>query len=148
MSSSYQAKAFAETARERAEELRRREAERYEALLRERFKERYPNPSTEQKRKIEARVQTLIERHGATLGARAATETPPLRQFEEQLQQRLAARYPELSPDQVRRLQERIAQAVEKQKERLVETRRPSLDETRKGSRRAPGRAQREFYER
>src|SRR4030088_1239575 len=106
MSSSNQAKTFAEMTRERNEELRRREAERYEALLRERLKERYPNATTEQKRKIEARVQTLIERHGATLGERAATETPPLRQFEEQLQQRLAARYPELSPDQARRLQE------------------------------------------
>ncbi len=29
---------------ERAEELRRREAEGYETLLRERLKERYPNP--------------------------------------------------------------------------------------------------------
>ena len=148
MSSSNQAKTFAEMTRERNEELRRREAERYEALLRERLKERYPNAITEQKRKIEARVQTLIERHGATLGARAAPETPPLRQFEEQLQQRLAARYPELSPDQARRLQERIAQAVERQKGRIVETRRPSLDETRSGSLRARGSAQREFYER
>ena len=59
MSSSNQAKTLTETARERAEELRRREAERYETLLRERLKERYPNPSPEQKRKIEARVQTL-----------------------------------------------------------------------------------------
>ncbi len=48
-----------ETARERTEELRKREAERYETPLRERLKERYPNPSPEQKRKIEARVQTL-----------------------------------------------------------------------------------------
>src|SRR5258707_14363122 len=106
MSSSNEAKTLTETARERTEELRRREAERYEALLRERLKERYPNPSPEQKRKIEARVQTLMERHGATLGARAATEMPPLRRFEEQLQQRLAARYPDLSPNQTRRLQE------------------------------------------
>ena len=148
MSSSYQAKPFAETAREQAEELRRREAERYETLLRERFKQRYPNPNPEEKRKIEARVQTLTERHGATFGPTDAMEMPPLRRFEEQLQQRLAARYPELSPDQARRLQERIAQAVEKQKERLVETRRPSLDETRNGSLRARGSAQREFYER
>ena len=148
MSSSNQAKTFTETARERAEELRIREAERYETLLRERFKERYPNPTTEQKRKIEARVQTLIERHGATLGARAATETPPLRQFEEQLQQRLAARYPELSPDQARRLQERIAQAVEQQKGRLGETRKQSIDEARNGLRRGLGGQQREFYER
>jgi hypothetical protein len=148
MSSSYETKTFAEIARERTQELRRREAEQYETLLRERLKERYPNPTTEQKRKIEARVQTLIERHGATVGARAATEMPRLRQFEEQLQQRLAARYPDLSPDQARRLQERIAQAVEKQKGRLVETRRPLLDETRSGSRWAPGGAQREFYER
>ena len=139
---------FAETTRERTEELRRREAERYEALLRERFKERYPNPTTEQKRKIEARVRTLMERPGVTVGAKAATEMAPLRQFEEQLQQRLAARYPNLSPDQARGLQERIAQAVEKQKGRLVETRRPLLDETRSGSRRAPGGPQREFYER
>ena len=143
MSSSNQAKTFTETARERAEELRIREAERYETLLRERFKERYPNPTTEQKRKIEARVQTLMERHEARLGARAVTEVPQLRQFEEHLQQRLAARYPELSPDQARRLQERIAQAVEKQRGRLVETRRPSLDETRSGSLRARGSAQR-----
>jgi hypothetical protein len=77
MSSSYQAKMFTETARERTEELRKREAERYETLLRERLKERYPNPSPEQKRKIEARVQTLMERHGATVGARAATESRP-----------------------------------------------------------------------
>jgi hypothetical protein len=148
MSSSYRAKPFAETAREQAKELRRREAERYEALLRERFKQPYPNPNPEEKRKIEAQVQTLMERHGATFAAREAIEMPPLRQFEEQLQQRLAARYPELSPDQARRLQERIAQAVEKQRERLVETRRPSLDETRSGSLRARGSAQREFYER
>ena len=148
MSSSYETKMFAEITRERTEELRRREAERYETLLRERFKQRYPNPTTEQKRKIEARVQTLMERHGTTVGARAATEMPPLRQFEEQLQQRLAARYPNLSPDQARRLLERIAQAVEKQKGRLVETRSPLLDETRSGSRRASGGAQREFYER
>ena len=148
MSSSHETKTFAEIARQRTEELRRREAERYEALLRERFKEHYPNPTTEQKRKIEARVLTLMERHGATVGARPATEIPPLRQFEEQLQQRLAARYPDLSPDRARRLQERIAQAVQKQKGRLVETRRPLLDETRSGSRRAPGGTQREFYER
>ena len=148
MSSSYETKTLAEITRKRTEDLRRREAERYETLLRERFKQRYPNPTTEQKRKIEARVQTLMERHGATVDARAATQMPPLRQFEEQLQQRLAARYPNLSPDRARRLQERIAHAVEKQKGRLVETRRPLLDETRSGSRRAPSGAQREFYER
>jgi hypothetical protein len=148
MSSSNQAKTFTETARERAEELRRREAERYEILLRERLKERYPNPSPEQKRKIEARVQTLIERHGATFGPRDAMEMPPLRRFEEQLRVRLATRYPDLSPDQSKRLQDRIAQAVERQKGRLGETRRPSLDELRSALRRAPGSQQREFYER
>jgi hypothetical protein len=113
VSSSYQTKTFVEITRERTEELRKREAERYETLLRERLKERYPNPSPEQKHKIEARVQTLMERHGATVGARAAAEIPPLRRFEEQLQQRLATRYPDLSPDQSKRLQERIAQAAE-----------------------------------
>jgi len=148
MSSIYQTKTFVEITRERTEELRRREAERYEALLRERFKERYPNPTTEQKRKIEARVQTLMERHGATVGARAATEMPPLQRFEEQLQQRLSARYPDLSPDQARRLQERIAQAVERQKGRIVETRRYSLDDARSAPGRAPGVQQRERYER
>jgi hypothetical protein len=148
MSSDYQTKTFAELTKEQAEKLRRREAERYETLLRQRFKERYPKPNTEQKRKIEARVQTLMGRHEAMLGARAVTEVPPFRRFEEQLQQRLAGRYPELSPDQTRRLQERIAQAVENQRGRLVETRRPSLDETRSGSRHGPGGAQREFYER
>jgi Pyruvate/2-oxoacid:ferredoxin oxidoreductase gamma subunit len=148
MSSGYETKTFAEIIRERNEELRRREAEQYEALLRERFKERYPNPTTEQKRKIEARVQKLMERHEATLGAGAMTEVSPLRRFEEQLQQRLAARFPELSPDQARRLHDRIAQAVEKQRERLVEARRPSLEETRSGSLRARGSVQREFYER
>ena len=148
MSSSYQTKTFVEITRERTEELRKREVERYETLLRERLKERYPSPSPEQKRKIEARVQTLMERHGATVGARAATEIPPLRRFEEQLQQRLATRYPDLSPDQSKRLQERIAQAVERQKGRLGETRRPSVDELRSALRRAPGNQQREFYER
>jgi hypothetical protein len=148
MSSSNPTKMFTETARERAEELRKREAERYETLLRERLKERYPNPSPEQKRKIEARVQTLMERYGSTVSARAATEMPPLRRFEEQLQQRLATRYPDLSPDQSKRLQERIAQAVERQKGRLGETRRPSVDELRSALRRAPGNQQREFYER
>jgi hypothetical protein len=148
MSSSYQAKPFAETAREQAEELRRREAERYETLLWERLKGRYPNPSPEQKRKIEARVQTLMERHGATFGPRDAIEMPPLRRFEEQLRVRLATRYPHLSPDQSKRLQERIAQAVEIQKGRLGETRRPSLDELRSALRRAPGSLQREVYER
>ena len=148
MSSSYQTKTFVEITRERTEELRKREAERYETLLRERLKERYPNPSPEQKRKIEARVQTLMERHGATVGARAATEMPPLRRFEEQLQQRLATRYPDLSPDQSKRLQERIAQAVERQKGRIVQTRRHSLDNARTASRRAPGSQQREFYAR
>jgi hypothetical protein len=148
MSSNNQAKTFAETAREQVEELRRREAERYETLLRERLKERYPNPSPEQKRKIEARVQTLMGRHEATLGPREAIEMPPLRRFEEKLHKRLAARYPDLSPDQARRLQERIAQAVERQKGRIVETRRPSLDELRSALRRAPGSQQREFYER
>jgi hypothetical protein len=148
MPSSNHAKTFTETARERAEELRRREAERYETLLRERLKERYPNPSPEEKRKIETRVQTLTERHRATSDPRDTIEMPALRRFEEQLQQRLAARYPELSPDQARRLQERIAQAVEKQRGRLAETRRPLLDETRSGSRRAHGGQQREFYER
>ena len=148
MSSSNQAKAFIETARERAEELRRREAERYETLLRERLRERYPNPSPEQKRKIEARVQTLMARHGATVGARAATEIPPLRRFEEQLQQRLATRYPDLSPDQSKRLQERIAQAVERQKGRIVQSRGHSLDNALSVLRRAPGNQQREVYER
>ena len=148
MSSSYQTKTFVEITRERTEELRKREAERYETLPRERLKERYPNPSPEQKRKIEARVQTLIGRHEATLGQREAIEMPPLRRFEEKLQKRLAARYPDLSPDQARRLQERIAQAVERQKGRIVETRRPSLDELPSALRRAPGSQQREFYER
>jgi hypothetical protein len=148
MSSSNQAKKFTETARERAEQLRRREAERYETLLRERLKEHYPNPSPEQKRKIEARVQTLMERHEATFGPKEAIEMPPLRRFEEQLRMRLATRYSDLSPGQSKRLQERIAQAVERQKGRLVETRRPLLDETRSGSRRAHGGQQREFYER
>ena len=148
MSSSNQAKTLTETAREWTEELRRREAERYETLLRERLKERYPNPSPEQKRKIEARVQTLMARHGATVGARAATEIPPLRRFEEQLQQRLATRYPDLSSDQSKRLQERIAQAVERQKGRLGERVEHSLDEGRSALRRAPGSQQREFYAR
>jgi hypothetical protein len=148
MSSSYQTKTFVEITRERTEELLKREAERYETLLRERLKERYPNPSPEQKRKIEARVQTLMERHGATFGARAATEMPPLRRFEEQLQERLATRYPDLSPDQCKRLQERIAQAVERQKGRIVQTRRHSLDNARSALGRAPGSQQREVYER
>jgi hypothetical protein len=148
MSSSYQAKPFAETAREQAEELRRREAEQYETLLRERFKQRYPNPNPEEKRKIEARVQTLMERHGATSGPRDAIEMPPLRRFEEQLRVRLAARYPDLSPDQARKLQERIAQAVEQQKGRLGETRKQSIDEARSAMRRGPGGQQRQFYER
>jgi hypothetical protein len=148
MSSSNQAKTSTETARERAEELRRREAERYETLLRERLKERYPNPSPEQKRKIEARVQTLMERHGATFGPRDGIEMPPLRRFEEQLRVRLATRYPDLSPDQSKRLQERIAQAVERQKGRLGERVEQSLDEGRSALRRAPGSQQREVYER
>jgi hypothetical protein len=139
---------FTETVRERTEELRKQEAGRYETLLRERLKERYPNPSPDQTRKIEARVQMLMKRYGTTVSARAATETPPLRRFEEQLQQRLATRYPDLSPEQSKRLQERIAQALEKQKGRLGETRRPSVDELRSASRRAPGSQQREFYER
>jgi hypothetical protein len=148
MSSSYQAKPFAETVREQAEELRRREAERYETLLRERLKERYPNLNPEEKRKIEARVQTLMERHGATFGPREAIEMPPLQRFEEQLRARLAARYPGLLPDQERRLQERIAQAVERQRGRLGETRRQSLNEVRSALRHEPGGQQREFYER
>jgi hypothetical protein len=148
MSSSYQTKTFVEITRERTEKLRKREAERYETLLRERLKERYPNPSPEQKRKIEARVQTLMERYGATVSARAATEMPPLRRFEEQLQQRFATRYPDLSPDQSKRLQEQIAQALERQKGRLGETGRPSVDELRSALRRAAGNQQREFYER
>lgn len=148
MSSSNEAKTLTETAREQAEELRRREAERYETLLRERFKQRYPNPNPEEKRKIEARVQTLMERHGAKFSPRDAIEMPPLRRFEEQLRVRLAARYPGLSPDQARRLQERIAQAVEQQKGRLGETRKQSIDEARNGLRRGPGGQQRQFYER
>jgi hypothetical protein len=148
MSSSNQAKTLTETARKRAEDLRRREAERYETLLRERLKERYPNPSPEQKRKIEARVQTLTERHRATFGSREAIEMPPLRRFEEQLRVRLATRYPDLSPDQSKRLQERIAQAVERQKGRLGERVKHSLDEAHSAVRRAPGSQQREFYER
>ena len=148
MSSSNQAKTLTETARERTEELRRREAERYETLLRERLKERYANPNPEEKRKIEARVQTLMERHGATFGPRDAIEMPPLRRFEEQLQQLLATRYPDLSPDQSKRLQERIAQAVERQKGRLGERVEHSLDEGRSALRRAPGSQQREFYAR
>jgi len=148
MSSSNQAKTLTETARERAEELRRREAERYEALLRELLKERYPNPSPEQKRKIDARVQTLMERHGATFGARDAIDLPPLRRFEEQLRVRLTTRYPDLSPDQSKRLQGRIAQAVERQKGRLGERVEHSLDEGRSALRRAPGSQQREVYER
>jgi hypothetical protein len=148
MSSNNEAKTLTETAREWTEELRRREAERYETLLRERLKERYPNPSPEQKRKIEARVQTLMERHGATFGPREAIEMPPLRRFEEQLRVRLATRYPDLSPDQSKRLQERIAQAVERQKGRLVQTRRHSLDSARSALRRAPGSQQREVHER
>jgi hypothetical protein len=148
MSSSYQAKPFAETAREPAEELRRREAERYETLLRERFKQRYPNPNPEEKRKIEARLEALMERHGASRGPKDGIETPPLRRFEEQLRVRLAARYPGLSSDQARRLEEWIAQAIERQKGRLGETRRHSHDEARSALRRAPGNKQQEFYER
>jgi hypothetical protein len=148
MSSSYQTKTFAEITWEPNEELRTREAERYEALLRERFKEHYPNPTEGQKRKIEARVQNLMERHVATLDARIETEVPPLRRFEEQLQQRLAARFPDLSLDQARRLQERIAQAVERQRGRIVEARRLSLDETRSAAPRTPGGPQHEFHER
>jgi hypothetical protein len=148
MSSNNEAKTLTETAREWTEELRRREAERYETLLRERLKERYPNPSPEQKRKIEARVQTLMERHGATFGPREAIEMPPLRRFEEQLRVRLATRYPDLSPDQSKRLQERIAQAVERQKGRLGERVEHSLDEGRSALRRAPGSQKREVYER
>jgi hypothetical protein len=147
MSSSNQAKTFTETAREQAEELRRREAERYETLLRERFKQRYPNPNPEEKRKIEARVQTLMERHGTTFGPREAIQVQPLGRFEEQLRVRLAAQYPDLSPDQTRRLQERIAQAVELQKGRLGETRKQSIDEARNGLRPGAG-SQRQFYER
>src|SRR5258708_39049991 len=108
MSSSNEAKTLTETARERTEELRRREAERYETLLRERLKERYPNPNPEEKRKIEARVQTLMERHGATFGPTDAMEMPPLRRFGEQLRVGPSAPYTGLSTAQARRVPERI----------------------------------------
>jgi hypothetical protein len=148
MSSSNQAKTFTETGRERAEELRRREAERYETLLRESLKERYPSPTPEQKRKIEARVQTLMERYEATFAPKEKIEMPPLQRFEEELRVRLATRYPDLSPDQSKKLQERIAQAVERQKVRLGKTHRHSVDELRTALRHAPGSQQREVYER
>jgi ribosomal protein S21 len=72
MSSSYQTKTFVEITRERTEELRKREVERYETLLRERLKERYPSPSPEQKHKIEARVHTafrVVDRDDPDSGA-------------------------------------------------------------------------------
>ncbi len=53
-----------------------------------------------------------------------------------------------LSPGESKRLQERIAQAVEQQKGRLGETRKQSIDEARNGLRRGPGGQQRQFYER
>jgi hypothetical protein len=88
--------------------------------------------------------------HGANFGAKGGIEMPPLRRFEEQLRVRLAARYPGLSPDQARgsRLEERIAQAIERQKGRLGKTRMQSLDEARSALRRGPGTQQREFYAR
>jgi hypothetical protein len=148
MSSGNATRTFAEIAKERSEELRRQQAERYEAMLRERFKERYQGASPEQQRKIEARVKLLVERQEVALGSRSAIELPPLQRFEQQLQERLVARYPDLPPVHARKLQERVAKAVQKEKQRLVETRKRSLDEGRSLSPRPPGAHQREFYER
>jgi hypothetical protein len=82
------------------------------------------------------------------LGPRETIEMLPLRRFEEQLRVRLATRYPDLSADQSKRLHERVAQAVERQKGRLGERVKHSLGEARSELRRASGGQQREFYER
>jgi hypothetical protein len=148
MSSGNEARTFAELARERTEELRRRQAERYEAMLRERFKERYPGASPEQQRKIGARIKLLVARQEAALGSRNAIEPLPLQRFEQQLQQRLVARYPDLAPLHARKLQERVAKAVQKEKQRMLETRKRRVDEGRSVSPHPPGAPQREFYER
>jgi hypothetical protein len=115
------------------DEQHRRQMEQYEALLRKRFQERYPNPGPEEQRKIQARVQTLVERFETSATPPAAPQISSER-FEQQLRERLAARYPNLSPDQSRRLQERIGQAVQR-----YQTARPgtgpinrSIDETRR----------------
>jgi hypothetical protein len=131
MSSSYESRTFADIARQQSEELRRREAEGYEKLLRDRFKQRYPKPTPEEQRKIEARVKLLMERD-----SREIAERPPVQRFEQQLRERLAARYPDLSPTLARRLEERIVQAVERQKAAFGEVRLEGLDEMmRKASR-------------
>jgi hypothetical protein len=90
----------------------------------------------------------LMERHGATFGPRDAIEMPPLQRFEEQLRARLGARYPDLSPDQFKKLQERIVRAVERQKGQLGETRSQPLDAAPSALDRAPGSQERESYER
>ena len=135
MSSSHESRTFTDIARQQSEELRRREAEGYERLLRDRFKQRYPNPTLEEQRKIEARVKVLVERN-AMSGSRDFAEKPPLERFEQQLRERLAMRYPDLSPTLARRMEERIVQAVERQKATLGEVRLERLDEMmRKASR-------------
>ena len=127
MSSSYQTKTFVEITRERTEELRKREAERYETLLRERLRERYPNPSPEEKRKIEARIQTRWR----VMAQRLRPEQRQRFRHCDGLRSSCNSacnRYPDLSSDQSKRLQERIAQAVEKERGRIVQTRGRSLD--------------------
>jgi hypothetical protein len=148
MSSGNEARTFAEIARERAKELRRQQAERYEAMLRERFEKRYPGASPEQQRKIETRVKLLVERHEAALGTRSAIELPALQRFEQQLHERVVARYPDLAPLHARKLQERIATAVQKQRERLEQTHKRTLDAGRSLPLSPPGAPQPEFYER
>ena len=145
MSSSYESRTFADIARQQSEELRRREAEGYERLLRDRFKERYPNPTFEEQRKIEARVKLLVERN-AMSGSRDIAERPPLQRFEQQLRERLAMRYPDLSPILARRLEERIVQAVERQKATLGEGRLERLDEVMRKASRVHATQERQVY--
>ena len=86
----------------------------YERDLRQRLAEQYPNPTPEQAAKTQRKIGELLTKQ---LQAPAAQVVGSLQQmqvktYETRLRATLAAKYPNLTPAQARRLEQRIGQLV------------------------------------
>jgi ATP-dependent exoDNAse (exonuclease V) alpha subunit len=103
---------------------------RYEGELVTRFAERYPDPTPEQKRKIEARIGVLVERALANIGASARSglaKNALVERYEHELMRRASQKLGrDLTPALDREVRKRIQEAGRRYWDRMI-----NLDERR-----------------
>ena len=97
---------------------------RYEGELVARFAERYPDPTPEQKTKIEARIEVLVERALANIeaaGGSGLAKNTLVERYERELMQRASQKLGrDLTPGLERVLSKRIQEAGRRYWDRLI----------------------------